>query len=118
MRELKYAKKFDNGTPIKWFSDEYFDLAVWFYDNGEIKSFQLSYDIYNKNHALTWKEGIGFSHDEIDDGDSPGYHKMTPVLVPDGEFPREKIAGKFLEASKEIDQNISRFVYNKIMSYR
>ena len=117
MHEIKYAKKYDNGVPVKWYSNEYFELAVWFHDNGDIKSFQLCYDRNRKAHALTWKDGMGFSYDKVDTGDNPGYHKMSPILVQDGPFPREEIANKFLTASKEIDSGISRFVYEKILIY-
>ena len=115
--EIKNAKKYDKGTPIKWFSDEYFDLAVWFHNDGSIKSFQLCYNSINDPHALTWKEGKGFVHDRIDDGETRDHYKMTPILVADGEFPKEKILKKFLDASREIDPEIGNFVYQKISAF-
>ena len=114
--EIKNAKQFDKGTPIKWFSDDYFDLAVWFHKDGRIKSFQLCYDNFNDPHALTWKDEKGFVHDRIDDGETRDHHKMTPILVADGEFPKEKILTKFFESSREIDAGVADFIYQKILS--
>lgn len=113
--EIKTAKKHDNGIPIKCFTDEYFDLTVWFDENNNIISFQLTHDKYKNPHALTWRQNHGFIHNKIDDGETPGRFKQTPILLPDGEFPKISVAKRFEEESRNMDRNIADFVLTRIM---
>jgi hypothetical protein len=80
--------------------------------------FQLCYDKGPNEKALTWVEGIGFSHERVDDGEGiPGYYKMTPILVQDGLFDKDNILALFKKESKEIDPTIVSFVCEKIIKY-
>ena len=101
----------------RWFTDSFFDLIVWYEQDGSINGFQLCYDKFQKERALTWLKNKGFSHEKIDDGEIPGHSKMTPILVPDGEFSKESIAEKFKAEAKEIDPQIKEFIYTKISRY-
>ena len=42
---------------------------------------------------------------------------MSPIFIADGYFDRENIAAEFLEAGKDIDQKITKFVYEKLKEY-
>lgn len=112
--EILTAKKHDNGIPVKCFTDEYFDLTVWFDDNRNIISFQLTHDKFHNPRALTWKQGHGFRHDAIDDGETPGRFKKSPVLIADGEFPKDTVVKRFEKESREIDPDIAGFILKKI----
>jgi hypothetical protein len=97
------------------FADEYFDLYVWFSDNDRISGFQLCYDKGDFERALTWTEQNGFSHMKVDDGegfDTP--YKMKPVLVVDGIFDSNLIAGRFRIESALLDKSITEFVLEKL----
>jgi hypothetical protein len=100
----------------RWFMDEYFDLIVW-YAGESISGFQLCYDKTIKERALTWHGVKGFSHERIDDGEIPGRYKMTPVLVPDGQFDSEQIASRFRRESSAIDPGVARFVLEVLSQY-
>lgn len=113
--ELKTAKKHDNGIPIKCFTNQYFDLTVWFDQSNNIISFQLTHDKYKNPHALTWRQDYGFIHNRIDDGEIAGRFKQTPILLPDGVFPKNLVAKRFEEESKEINPDIAKFVLDKIL---
>ncbi len=115
--EIKNAKKYDNGVRIKWFSNQYFDLIVWFDDNDNIISFQLTYDKFQNPHAITWKHSRGFLHEKVDAGEAGGRRKKTPILLPDGYFPHHEIAEKFKIESSDIDSVINDFVHNKLSNF-
>ena len=72
----------------RWFSDDCFDLIVWIGQGSCISGFQLCYDKENAERVFTWTASNGFSHERVDaGGDIPGKDK-TPILKPDGLFPR------------------------------
>lgn len=43
--------------------------------------------------------------------------KATPVLVSDGPFDHQNIATMFKEESQHIEEDMSRFVYEKLTRY-
>jgi hypothetical protein len=95
-----------------------FDLIVWYTPDNSIMGFQLCYGKGVDEHALTWSEGKGFSHNRIDDGeDCPASHKMTPILVPDGIFEKDNVLALFQKESKAIDPELVRIVTETIKKY-
>jgi hypothetical protein len=114
--EIKNAKPYESGKRIKWYSDDYFDLAVWFDDEG-ISSFQLCYGLYFEERALTWRKNFGFTHDNVDSGDRPGMYKGSPILVPDGIFNKSDILKRFEKESVFIEPRIREFILSKIGDY-
>ena len=105
----------------RWFSDDYFDLVVWYQDEdgGPLAGFQLCYDKARKERALTWRPPGRYQHNGIDDGEGPGaMTKMTPVLVADGVFEHDRIAERFRAHSRSIDPVIAGLVYDKVRGYQ
>ncbi len=106
----------------RWFSDDYFDLIVW-YDGTRrnhwgINGFQLCYDRSGYERALTWQRGRGFSHEKVDTGESGRLGlKSTPILVADGLFDASAIAERFREASRGIDPGIVALVLDRLAMY-
>lgn len=101
----------------RWFSDDFFDLIVWIGRNGALSGFQLCYDKFKKERALTWNDKNGFNHVRVDDGESNPSKNLTPILVPDGICPTQEIIDLFLERSVEIDPQLSSFVVDKLREY-
>lgn len=115
--EIKNVKQESNDQYRRWFEDDYFDLIVWYNSSKEITGFQLCYDRFNDEHAITWIKNTGFYHNKIDDGPIE-YHTMyTPVLVADGIFPKLKILSMFEERSNNIDENIAHLIIEKLNNY-
>ena len=56
------------------------DLIVWYDVAGAVTGFQLCYDFGKGEHALTWREGAGFSYSIIDSGDYSPFKNRAPVL--------------------------------------
>ena len=107
------------GDPFRrWFSDDIFDLIVWYTPGNMIMGFQLCYRKGIDERALTWLKGKGFSHDRIDDGEGRiPHHKMTPILVPDGTFKKYDVLARFEKESREIDPDVVRVVTRMIKQY-
>jgi len=101
----------------QWFSDDYFDLIVWYDDRAAIAGFQLCYDIAGDEHSFTWNREGGASHNRIDTGESSPFKNMTPVLLPDGVVPYDTISQKFQERSGAIDQEVVALVL-RVLSER
>jgi hypothetical protein len=101
------------------FTDEFFDLYVWYSDSNLIAGFQLCYDKGNFERAITWTEQSGYSHMKIDDGEGPDTaYKMKPMLVIDGLFDNSSIADRFHHDGSKIEKDIFDFVYEKLTHYQ
>ena len=127
LAEIRKARQVPGEGFRRWFTDEYFDLIVWYEDpaaaraagasSGALKGFQLCYDKSGTERALTWTREHGFQHNRIDSGEIPGHSKMTPVIVADGEFSRDVVAELFRREATGIDQALAGFVYSKVRAY-
>ena len=115
--EVKDVKQFEDEGPRRWFTDNSFDLIVWYDRRKSITGFQLCYDKENRERCLTWKKESGYSHNSIDSGEIPGQAKMSPILVADGLFEGKRIAGQFRKESARIDGKVADFVYKKLLAY-
>lgn len=116
--EVLDVRQIKGETQKRWFTDDYFDLIVWLDDNNGIIGFQLSYNRFKGEHALTWHRESGYNHYRVDDGENrPGKPKATPILVSDGYFDYKGIAKNFRLRSKKIEKRIARFVIEKLIRY-
>ena len=118
LKESEKAKRDSGKSNRRWFSDETFDLIIWFSIDDNITGFQLCYRKGSEERALTWFKDLGYSHDRVHDGEGiPSHYKMSPILVPDGTFNKNNVLDLFVKESKKIDQNIINFVSQKIREY-
>jgi hypothetical protein len=105
----------------KCFYDDYFDLFIWFEDNGAIHGFQLYYNLTNDEHSLEWNKDSGFRHNRVDNGESPVMvKKRTPIVLPNGPFPYRIVISEFLnriDNTKKEDIRALFFVYDKMVEY-
>ncbi len=101
----------------RWFTDNEFDLIVWYGNEERPVGFQLCYDKQDNERALTWTRAHGFQHDRVDTGEIPGRAKMTPIIVADGVFHRDSVAERFRRACGGIDPQIASFVLEKLGAY-
>ncbi len=101
----------------RWYSDNYFDLIVWTGPDSSISGFQLCYDKYRTERAVTWTKETGYSHERVDDGEWNPAKNLTPILVPDGLCPIGEIIDLFLSRSAEIDPSIRSFVIDRLREY-
>jgi hypothetical protein len=117
LTEIRNARQVEGEGFRRWFTDDYFDLIVWYEEEGALVGFQLCYDKHSHERALTWTREHGFQHNRIDSGEIPGHSKMTPIIIADGAFSRDPVAERYLQASGGIDPGIARFVYETLTQY-
>ena len=115
--ELENVSQKEKGKFRRWFEDDYFDLIVWYDSNRSISGFQLCYEKFGDEHALTWIEKDGFTHEKVDDYRNPMQVPVTAILVANGPFPSKKIYKRFKENSRNIDQSIAKLVIDKITEF-
>ena len=61
LTESRRVRQIKNEPRRRWFSDDYFDLIVWLGNGHEIIGFQLCYDKFGIERALSWKKGEGYA---------------------------------------------------------
>jgi len=114
-REKKQAIRGDYKRT--WMSDDYFDLIVWYEHSNAIHGFQLCYGKPGRERALTWEAIRGFTHTAIDSGEATPESNQTPILVPDGLFPTEEVAGEFRKRAVNLPKSLRNFVVAKIKQF-
>ncbi|MEJ2640071.1 MAG: hypothetical protein P8010_10885 [Desulfosarcinaceae bacterium] len=118
LREVQKTRQITGEPYRRWFSDETFDLIVWYDASEKIIGFQLCYRAWPDEKALTWLRGEGFSHNRIDQGEGrPDHHKMTPILLPDGEFEAGRVLQQFLAAGTDLDPEVVGIVTRALKHY-
>jgi len=111
LREIKNIKQYPNESKRRCFSDDFFDLTVWLYENNCPSGFQLCYREGEEKKALTYQHGQGFMHNAIDDGEeNPGTPKMIPILTADGKFNQKLILTRLQESIQGLKGDIAGFV--------
>ncbi|MBN1385142.1 MAG: hypothetical protein JW983_09705 [Elusimicrobia bacterium] len=115
MMKLQKNTKQIKGEPFRrWYSDDYFDLFVWFNDNDKIINFQLCYDKQGDEHSLTYTDKDGLVHEKIDSGEEDPRRNKSPVVSQDGLCPFNKITDEFIKRSRGLDKDIIEFVMGAI----
>jgi hypothetical protein len=115
LTEYSFPCELDGDLIKRWFTDEFFDLYVWFDKQGEIASFQLCYDKPRDEQAFTWKRLSTYYPQRVYDGEySPGKNKSTLVLLSDGAIDIRFVAHRFFPECKSIDREIAEFVYKAL----
>lgn len=114
LTEFTDVRQVEGEGPRRWFFSEYFDLIVWYKDDGGFDGFQLCYDKTGNERALTWNWNHGYRHHKIDDGEAPFSAKMTPILVQDGLFDNDSVTRRFERESENIPEDIRSFVLEKL----
>ena len=109
-------QKLGDDKSRRWFEDVYFDLIVWYNHDNTIYGFQLCYDRFGHEHAITWKNDHPFSHDIVDG--TPEHSLKTPILLPDGKVPFDNVINKFIKSSKSLEKEISELVLSKLIDFK
>ncbi len=119
LKEIENPKQKSDEGYRRIFTDSFFDLYVWYDDNKtEIDGFQLCYNKNSKKEkAITWRKEYGMIHEKIDSGEGQASKKMSPTSYANGDFNFDSIADKFKLASKEIDEDVASFIYEKLKEY-
>ncbi len=107
--EIKYAKQLENEPIRRIFSDDFFDLYIW-YDNSNIIGFQLCYDVKTYNeHAISWFDN-NYKH-------LKAKKYFSGLMIKDGFLDKVSLIKRFENESKNLESNIKDFVVDKISNY-
>ena len=101
----------------RWFSDDDFDLIVWFDDAAAIVAIQLCYDKSRTERAVTWSLERGHEHFRVDAGEASPLRNETPLFVADGPFRKDRIVEMFLRAAEALDPAIRSFVVARLLEF-
>jgi hypothetical protein len=115
LREIKDVRQEPNAPGRRrWFESDGFDLVVWHGPDDAVTGFQICYRTSRGEFALTWRDGTGFSHDAVDEGDAGPTKNQTPVLVPDGRAPWAMVARTFEARSAALEPALRVLVAGKL----
>ena len=99
------------GTRRRWFQDDGMELIVWYRPDGSVEGFQLCYQADDqRERALTWRGGHGFSHARVDSGDTRPEKNLTPILVADGAVPWERVQAEFDQRATQLEPAVRNLV--------
>ncbi len=110
LREITSSKRTEGPFERRWYQDDLFDLYVWFDAGGAITHFQLAYDKPTIEKALDWKNDDGFMHYRVNQYSPEGPGSMTPLLIMDPKFPKQRVMRQFDESASAIDIGVASFV--------
>ena len=117
LTEIENTRQVEGEERRRWFRDKDSDLIVWYDRWDTMIGFQLCYDKAIRERVLTWNAPNRYFHNAIDDGEVAGKAKMTPILVMDGVFDVDRVAGDFQERSGNLPARLSEMVLSKIRDY-
>lgn len=113
LREISVSQA--TGEPRRrWFADDYFDLIVWFSDDGRISGFQLCYDKGRDEHALTCDSDGTMLHHRIDGGERRPSRNDAPILVVTKALPKASLLQEFMRSSGSLDRTIVSYVRERL----
>lgn len=115
LKEVHPLRQHADEPRRRWFSDQQFDLIVWFDTQDNIVAFDLCYDKPLHEHVFRWRTRQPLQHLRVDDGEQQsGRHKMTPIYVADGSYDIHATAQQFATAGSEMDGAIRNFVLQRL----
>ena len=118
LREVRNTYQAPEEPRRRFFFSHEQDLWVWFGEDGAPVAFQLAYGKYRNEHAIRWKAGRGFTHEQVDDGERAGVLvKQAPILIADGAFDAGGVLERFLELSAEMPREIVDFVAARLREH-
>jgi hypothetical protein len=115
LREYHQVRQENTGRR-RWFEDNDLELVVWF-AAADITGFQLLYWPEDGERALTWRPGTGFNHSKVDTGSlSPfsGAGDLTPILIPDGVVPWDRVEELFRARSETLEVPLRELVLARL----
>jgi hypothetical protein len=92
------------------------DVIIWIDESRSITAFELYYDKNINEHVLVWRDGSGFSHLAVDDGEQKPVlsYKEAPILIPDGVFEADRVMRLFERTREDIPAELFKAVHHKL----
>ncbi len=117
LREIEQVRQVPNDYRRRLFSDQEFELYVWYKPDDSFHGFQLCYDPSDKPRALTWREESGFSHQSVDTGEESPLANRTPILKAKSALDVVELKRRFYACDHNLPGEIRHFVREKLEAY-
>jgi hypothetical protein len=121
LSEYKDVRQRDGEGYRRWFTDQYFDVIIWYdREGGSMTGFQVCYDKGKSERAFTWKlEGnVVQSHRYVVNGPVEiGMNKMTSMLKGDADVIDENILARLRESKGELEADLLKSILAKIENF-
>ena len=97
------------------FTDDNFDLVVWYGPDDAVVGFELCYDRAKDEKAVRWLGGEGLSHFRVDTGEQLAPGNRSAMLVDrDGEFEADRVIACFEAAADGLPVEVAAVVKSKL----
>lgn len=116
MLRTRPIRHFSNDLDKSWTVDDCLDLVIWYDATGDMYGFQLCYDRFGHQRAVTWTHHDGFSHSYVHSSGGLGAG-MSPVLRSCDDFPWRLVLREFMMRSQELDPAIRMLIRDMIKAY-
>ena len=114
LKEVKDVQQAPGEPFRRWYTNGPVELIVWL-DDYRILGFQLVVPSGHDQTAITWHKGAGLSVADIDDGEGrPMRSKMTPVLLPGGDFDMAAALALFRTVSDGLPNGLAAVVEREL----
>jgi len=103
----------------RWFSDDSFDLFVWYMPGQTIHGFELSYSNDSGEKAIRLFADKGFSHYAVDSGDQHSSSFSSPILraVPTDKSEMACLLSAYQASNQALPLDLATLVQNKLREY-
>lgn len=116
--EILAVRQIPGEARRRWFMCDAMELIVWVDDAGAPSGFQLCYDKGGIERALTWREGVGYTHRRVDPGEGTGMpFKATPVLGANYWLKPRAVLAMFESAAAGLPPEVAGFVGRKLREH-
>jgi hypothetical protein len=118
LREILLSRRIINGLSRRWFTNELFDLFVFFNTSNMLVQFQLCYSKDNNEHVISWSEKFGYTHNRVDTGRIMPGRAGTPLFVSNGSCDIDTIKKSFIDSSLHLDNLLFDQIFKKLIGYK
>jgi hypothetical protein len=112
--EFKNVRQEPGKGSRRWFEGGTVELVVWYGSGGAVAGFQVLYAGRMAEHALTWREGEGFTHSRVDSGTGSPMKNLAPILLANGSIPWPEVLAEFDGSSAALEPELRAFVRRRL----
>ena len=116
LREVSKIAQPDKNLSKRWFTSQAADLFIW-HNGDRFSRFEFCYNKHRSEYSLRWQLGIGFSHAQIDDGETGNTHKSSPILIADNDIDCDYIFLVFKKLSGKVDMPVRFFIMRRLLGF-
>jgi len=112
---MRDVRQHPNEPFRRWFSDDNFDLIVWFKPDKTIYGFELTYDKTDHEKAIRWFANKALSHHNVDSGEQDPRANRTPILTPvSSQTGMGHVLSSFEAAQEGLPENLAALIKSKL----